>query len=546
MIFRSWGERLVVGMQQSDGAIRLGLDFGEGSVVIAVSGSGHDCRTLEIPGFSREVTMPTGIPPVHLVPALVEYLEDQGKRIGKDVLTCGTAGEPATARWIRHSLCNRNPIRVPAGNGQGIRCEDAASDLLVPLLTQVLARYPASPLTIAIPPGSPPEYQEILLQAARSAGVRSCSAISEYEAALAGYRCPAIHGGLVFFLCFSESDLVASIISCDEPAGASGTGLRVLARATGPMNSRMIDTAIVQDLLVKFRLVESDPRASRLRPRFYNEAARLRESVPVNGDAEVRLLDPVSGKTFSCRYTAADLGIVLAALEVVPCLLECIGRAISVLRMKGGDEMQIRAVLLLGEGCSLPAVKDAVRARFSGTAVHDGHPLDAVSRGAAESLVPLQVEDRITRSYALRYWDPAAREHHYRFVVHSGTRYPSDGQIARIIISAAYDGQTLLGIPLYEIGGESGGSPARLELVSDTGGGMRIAGPAQDADTSGMLVHTNERSPTLLIATPPAQKGEPRFECTFTIDPERNLCLSARDLVTGKLVKLNTPVHRLA
>jgi hypothetical protein len=129
--------------------------------------------------------------------------------------------------------------------------------------------------------------------------------------------------------------------------------------------------------------------------------------------------------------------------------------------------------------------------------------------------------------------------------VHSGTRYPSAGQVARIVISAAYDGQTLLGIPLYEIGGTAGRGTPQIELVSDTGGGVRLAGPAQDTESPGQVRHANERSPTLLVATPPARKGEPRFECTFTIDPDRNLCLSARDLVTGTLVKVNAPVHRL-
>ena len=77
----------------------------------------------------------------------------------------------------------------------------------------------------------------------------------------------------------------------------------------------------------------------------------------------------------------------------------------------------------------------------------------------------------------------------------------------------------MLGIPLYEIGATAGESVPQIELVSDTGGGVRLAGPAQDADTPGQVVHINERSPTLLVATPPARRGEPRFECTFTIDP---------------------------
>ena len=137
-------------------------------------------------------------------------------------------------------------------------------------------------------------------------------------------------------------------------------------------------------------------------------------------------------------------------------LQDCIGRALSAMRMRGGDESRVRSVLLLGAGCALPAVQEAVRSRFPGAVVYAGHPLDAVARGAAEYAAPAPAQDRITCSYALRYWDPALQEHHYRFLVHSGTRYPSAGQVARIVISAAYDGQTLLGIPLYEIGGTAG------------------------------------------------------------------------------------------
>jgi molecular chaperone DnaK (HSP70) len=280
-------------------------------------------------------------------------------------------------------------------------------------------------------------------------------------------------------------------------------------------------------------------------PQIRYEARCLREVLAVTGEKEIRLTDTGSGKTFSTLFTTADLNGVLADHEVIPSLMECIGRALSAMRMKGGDESRIRSVLLIGAGCVLPAVQDAVRSRFPGAEVYSDRPLDAVARGAAVYSTPGPAQDRITRSYALRYWDSSAQEHHYRFLVHSGTRYPSAGQVARVVISAAYDGQALLGIPLYEIGGTDGGSAPQIELVSATGGGVRLAGPVQDADSAGQVVHANERSPTLLPATPPARRGEPRFECTFTIDPERNLCLSARDLVTGMLVKVNAPVHRL-
>jgi len=234
----------------------------------------------------------------------------------------------------------------------------------------------------------------------------------------------------------------------------------------------------------------------------------------------------------------------MADHEMTGTLLGCIDRAVSAPRQRGTGPGAIRHVLLLGEGCALPLIRDTIGARFPDAALYADHPLDAVARGAASQGTPARAQDRISRSYALRYWDSALQEHHFRYLVHSGSRYPSAGQVARIIISAAYDGQTHLGIPLYEIGGEKSGP--EIELVSESGGGVRLAGPAQDADAGKQAVHANERSPTLLVANPPGRKGEPRFECTFSIDPERNLCLSARDLVTGKLVKLNDPVHRMA
>ena len=142
-------------------------------------------------------------------------------------------------------------------------------------------------------------------------------------------------------------------------------------------------------------------------------------------------------------------------------------------------------------------------------------------------------------------WDPKSREHRYRFLVRSGARYPSAGQVARITISAAYDGQTRLGIPLYEINTSPDAHAPALELVSDTAGGVRLAGPQEDAGAENRPLPANERTPTLLIADPPALKGEPRFELTFVLDREKQLRVTARDLVTGTLTKKDALVHRL-
>ena len=524
-----------------NGDVRIGIDFGAGTTVIAINGPGGRCTTMAFPGISREVP---GDEPVHIVPSLIQYDNGSAARFGDGVVRAGAGEDPGTARWIRRYLVERSPVQIAAGGGRMVQYGDAAADFLLRILSMALEQHPGAGVVFALPHDAPEEYTEVMQRVAREADAASCAWVDEYQAAASGYGFVPAAKEPFLILSFTMDGMEATVLVPDENTREQGAH-RVLGTATGTTGCRAVDTWIVQDLHTKFRLLESDPRAIRLAPQMQYAAARVRERLPSSENEEVRLTDEISGRTFAARYTLEDIAVLLVAHNVFGALLDCIDRALSALQMRGGDPDRVRTVLLTGEGCALPAVQEIIRSRMPSCTIHATHPLDAVARGAAIHSRPTQAPDRIARSYALRYWDPGEHEHHYRFLVHRGTRYPSAGQVARIVISAAYDGQTHLSIPLYEIGdGKTGETPA-IELVSTTCGGIRMAGPAQDTKDGGHAVHANERSPTLLVADPPGQKGEPRFECTFTIDPERNLCLSARDLVTGTLVKLNTPVFRM-
>ena|GEM_PF-1493791 len=51
------------------------------------------------------------------------------------------------------------------------------------------------------------------------------------------------------------------------------------------------------------------------------------------------------------------------------------------------------------------------------------------------------------------------------------------------------------------------------------------------------FVPMNTGTPTFLMANPPAQKAEVRFELTFWIDAQAKIFLSARDARTKEQVK---------
>ncbi len=144
------------------------------------------------------------------------------------------------------------------------------------------------------------------------------------------------------------------------------------------------------------------------------------------------------------------------------------------------------------------------------------------------------------------YWDQDSLSHGYRILVRAGTPYPSAGQVARLVISAAYDGQTHLGIPVYELARDPDQVPGgTLELVADTGGGLRCADAVTGITHRADPVWVNERTPTYLVATPPATKGEPRFELTFSIDGSKQLLVTARDVLTGRLIRQDCPLFRM-
>lgn len=522
-----------------DGSVRLGIDFGAGTTVIAATAPGRSCTTVAVDGISRPAG---GRPPVHAIPSLVRYEGGTAARFGDEVARDGATADPATARWIRRYVCGGSPARIPAGNGRTVRYEEAAADFLARVLGGALSQYPGAGIVCALPAGAPPEYPGLFSRAARTAGASTCSFIGEERAALAGNSVEPAGEDPVLIMAFTMAGMEVSVITAGEN---EPDGLRVPGRAAGSTGCSTIDIRVVQELLARFRLLECDPVAARLLPRLQYEVACLREQLPMAGEWTLQIPDPATGRTYSARYTAADLSRVLESAGVFDALSDCTGRALSAARARGADITRIREVILVGEGCAIPEVRDHVQARFPSCTVHADHPIDAIACGAALAAAPAPAKDRIACSYALRYWDPAAGEHHYRFLVHSGTRYPSAGQVARVTISASYDGQTRLGIPLCEIGDGDEGRPPGLELVSEAGGGIRIAGPEQETGNRGTGVHVNAHTPTLLVADPPARKGEPRFECTFSLDAGQNLCLTARDLLTGKIVTMNRPVYRL-
>ncbi|MEI8331217.1 MAG: hypothetical protein WCF90_06155, partial [Methanomicrobiales archaeon] len=117
-------------------------------------------------------------------------------------------------------------------------------------------------------------------------------------------------------------------------------------------------------------------------------------------------------------------------------------------------------------------------------------------------------------------------------------------QVAWFVITGAYYGKVYRGIPLSEIVTMNHNHHGHIELISNNKGNVQIAEPAQGivAEMSSPCEWTYSRPAPRV---PPAKKGEPRFDLPFSLDTQVYLCLIARDLLSGSLVKRNTQLFRL-
>ncbi|PKG33173.1 hypothetical protein [Methanoregula sp.] len=532
-------------MNSQEPAPILGVDFGDGAIVCgSMLQNGSGFFTHAFPGWSQEKRGTGTSGPIYQVPTLIRYRDDNGHDIGDEVVRGAYAEHPSTARWIRSYLLEESGALIAAGEEHGVTFRDAACDLLDAVLGKIVTGHKnIRSVVFSVPEDAPRWYGDWLSTIAHAAGMTTCHTVTECSAAAAGYDLDIGTGRA--FLLFSCDETALSLRIARNNGSVDSTGIEMIGSARADTGSGTLDGWIAREILGKSHLAGYGNQG-KLR---YNTALacvpRVVQNLAGNHEAVAEFSDPISGRPVAVRITADDIVRVFTDNGLPAIVDDVIRRARGMALARGYTETAPAAVLMTGRGSMLPAVQALVRDRFSGIPVLSDHPLDAIVRGACLFRSRMSSSDRIRNNYALRYWDPTAREHRYRFLVHSDARFPSAGQVARITISAAYDGQARLGLSLYEIGRDGNGTGPVLELVQDPAGGVRIAAPEKDADEESRPRLVNGTIATLLTADPPCVKGEPRFELTFNIDRERQLCLTARDLITGTIIKRDALVHRL-
>jgi molecular chaperone DnaK len=526
---------------------RLAIDFGTSNTVVAFWDSNQqEGMSLHIPDFGR--ILQQGDEQISVVPSLVHYTEDNRRWIGNQVLQQNLYQNNHTFRWIKRYILNRSPINIRI-NDDRISHMQAGKDFLSSVM--ILAKEELSldneEIALTVPVESFEHYEDWLSTVAESAGLPRFRLIDEPSAAALGYGAHIQPGDVYLIFDFGGGTMHAAVVLIEpEEHNGKGRRCRVLGKSGLDLGGTTIDQWLFQEVLRINGHQDTDESIRPISNLLLVECEGLKERLSFNNKSSLSVVNPESGTALWAEFTRQDFEDLLDQHDFFAQVDNTIRRALQAAYERGYTEKDIKAVLMVGGSSQIPAVQVTLRRIFGRDRVMLNRPLDAIARGAAAFVAGVDFFDHIQHDYAIRYVDRAKGQYDYRTIVQRGTNYPTKEPLSRMTIKASYDGQTQLGIAIFEIGEhQQSRSPEMVELVFDPTGAARVMPITPDETQQRSTFWMNETNPTFLNANPAAEQGEQRFEVAFSIDENKRLLITARDIINGKLTHENFPVVKL-
>jgi len=533
---------------------RLAVDFGTSNTVIAYwDESRNDSTVLSVPdlGYSFQA----GAEETPVIPSLIHYAADRRTWLGRQVMDQNLYDSHGTFRWMKRYISNQSRLKIRAGDGREISHYEAGSDFLSGILAVASAELGIGDEEVAftMPVESYEHYENWLTEVVEKSGINRFRLIDEPSAAALGYGAHIQPGDVYLIFDFGGGTLdVAAVLISDEKevariSGQDGRRCRVLGKAGADIGGMKIDQWLFQETLRLNGRSDSDDDVRRISRVLLVECEKAKEKLSLYENADVTAMNTETGAVISAEFTRGQFEELMDQHEMFSQIDRTIRRALNNARERGYSEENIKSVLMVGGSSLIPSVQKDLQRIFGRKRVMLQHPLDAVARGAAAFIPGVDFYDHIQHNYAIRHLNAMDGSYDYRAIVNQGTPYPTNEPVCRITVRASYDGQTQLGIAIYEIAEQHRRSMESnpIELVFDPSGAARVVAVTPDEDDRRTYFWMNEESPTFLTADPPAQKGEARFSVEFGLDGNKRLLITARDLKTDKLTHKDYPVVRL-
>jgi Molecular chaperone len=526
------------------------IDFGSDTTVIAEKpGIRDDVLARELSVYASHVSRSEHDDPAPScvsVPTLAHYTADGDILIGEEVIRAGRSGHPSTMHGMKHYILVGSPASAMI-NGTTCRYCDAGTGFLSKLAGVLAGK--AGPdqleLVFTVPSGSSGLFEEHVSAMLLSCGIRNYRFCDEILAALYASGFPLSVGSLFLFYDHGGDALRVSVVIIDDDARVPG-GLccRVVGFASDSTAGKAVDMLLAEAVLEENGMSANDARHAGVFDDLQYSCARIKETLSAESPVEYTI--DFAGSSISGRITGEDLERLLWPAGFFKGVETTVRRALDHAFSRGYPESAIRGVVMAGGCSSIPCIRRWMAGSFGEERVFCSSPAFTIARGALRVSSDTTFSDSVRHDYAIRSWNSARGEYDYHALVRRGTRIPGSGPVARLQIRATYDGQTELGLVVYQVRrGPDGTDGTRREIVHEMSGSVKLLELPPEPGDHVEYRPVNEKEPVFIRANPPAVAGETRFDVSFAIDGGGYLRMTARDRKTGRIVNSDSPVVRL-
>ena len=525
---------------------RLGVDFGTSNTVIAlwdeVRQEGLPCHIPDYGYLYRQ-----GKERISVIPSLINYPANGKQWVGNQVIQQNLQKSNNTFRWMKRYISNRSPVKRRL-HGQQISYFDAGKDFLtgVLLLAAQINNINNEEVAFTVPVEAFEDYENWLAEVAKDAGMPRFRLLDEPSAAALGYGAQIQPGDVYLIFDFGGGTLDVAVVLIEEENLSANRCCRVLGKAGADLGGAKIDQWLFQEVLRQTGRNDTDEEVAQLSGALLVECEQAKISLSEKKRAYITLINPQTGAVLSAEFTRSEFEDILDAQEALSKIHRTIRRALNTARERGYTEDNIKSVLMVGGSSKIPVVQKTLRRIFGKERVMLDRPLDAVARGAAAFVAGVDFYDHIQHDYAVRYFNRQAGKRDYRTLVKGGTPYPTSEPLVSLTIKAAHDKQTHLGLSIFEMSTRHENSPnTGVELVFDPSGTARLNNLTPSEEEERNYFWLNEKNPTFLTAKPEPKEGEKCFQVQFSLNGNKQLLITARDLRTGKVIHRDYPVVKL-
>lgn len=515
----------------------IAIDFGTSNTVVCTQDPiTLEPRTLKFDQFSRQFETISG--QVYVVPSLV-FVQKNQLLFGEEVRSqrVGFAQPERLFQAFKRDLVA--DYRPPARQleGQSYTAE-LISELFIQQIWQQLSTMHLKPqrVVFTVPVGAFELYLDWFRDLAEKLSLPAVQLVDESTAAALGYAIQR-PGSTILVVDFGGGTLDLSLIRTSATTtGTQGVKAEVLAKSDAYIGGVDIDTWIVEHYLRKNNSSREEVKEIGWQ-NLLEIAELLKIKLSTNNVAKESWFDDENFISHELQLSQADLAEILEDRQLLEQLRQALDEVLGTALGKGINKANIEQVLLVGGSCQILAVQQLIISYFGKQKVKLDKPFEAVAHGALVLGQLVEIEDYLRHGYAIRLWEPYAREYSFFPLFEKGMRYPCK-RTEPLTLQVAISGQLEIKLDIGEVADVS-----QAEVTYDSQGKMTSSQLNKQAYFRSL---SGGESQICVAHLEPS--GEPevdRIEVFFEVNEQRVLLATVKDLLTGKLLGERQAIAKL-